>query len=176
MRDLNKCILCGKCIEICNEILQSHTINFGYRSSQVKIIADEDVDLRLSQCLSCGLCVAVCPVGALTDKAAQGKGRTWEFKKVKTICNYCGCGCNFDFNIKDGKVVKVTSNPESIVNGIHLCVKGRFGYDYIHREDRLKTPLIRKNGKLEKASWEEAFQLISDKFLIFQPFSNNHIH
>lgn len=164
VRDLNKCVLCGRCIEICNEILQSHAINFGYRSSKVKIIADEDVDLRRTQCLSCGLCVEVCPVGALTDKTAQGKGRTWEFEKVKTTCNYCGCGCNFDFNIKDGKVIKVTSNPESIVNGIHLCVKGRFGYDYIHREDRLKTPLIRKNGKFEKASWDEALQLISDKF------------
>jgi formate dehydrogenase alpha subunit len=81
-----------------------------------------------------------------------------------TTCNYCGCGCSFDFNVKEGKVVKVTSNPESIVNGINLCVKGRFGYDYIHRNDRLITPLIKKNGKFEKASWEEALQLVSDKF------------
>ena len=164
VRDLNKCILCGRCVEVCNEIQQSHAIDFGYRGSQTKIIAGEDVSLRYSQCVSCGQCVAVCPVGALIDKMAQGKGRTWEFTKIKTTCNYCGCGCNFDFNIKDKKIVKVTSNPRSIVNGIHLCVKGRFGYDYIHREDRLKTPLIRKNGKLKKASWEEAFQLISDKF------------
>ena len=164
VRDLNKCILCGRCVEICNEIQQTHAIDFGYRSSQTKIIADGDVDLRYSQCVSCGQCVAVCPVGALIDKNAQGKGRTWEFTKVKTTCNYCGCGCNFDFNVKDGKVVKVTSNPDSVVNGINLCVKGRFGYDYINRDDRLTTPLIRKNGKLEKASWDEALQLISDKF------------
>jgi formate dehydrogenase alpha subunit len=108
--------------------------------------------------------VAVCPVGALIDKAAQGKGRAWEFTKVKTTCNYCGCGCNFDFNVKEGKVIKVTSNSESVVNGINLCVKGRFGYDYIHRDDRLTTPLIKKKGKFEKASWEEAYQLISSKF------------
>ncbi|MBE3036325.1 MAG: molybdopterin-dependent oxidoreductase, partial [Candidatus Atribacteria bacterium] len=164
LRDLNKCILCGRCVEMCNEIQQTHAIDFGYRSSKTKIIADGDVGLRYSECVSCGQCVAVCPVGALIDKAAQGKGRAWEFKKVKTTCNYCGCGCNFDFNIKDGKVVKVTSNSESVVNGINLCVKGRFGYDYIHRDDRLTTPLIKKNGKFEKASWEEALQLVSDKF------------
>jgi len=164
VRDLNKCILCGRCVEICNEIQQSHAIDFGYRSSKTKIIAGADTGLRYSQCVSCGQCVAVCPVGALIDKAAQGKGRFWEFQKVHTTCNYCGCGCGFDLNIKEGKVVKVTSNPESVVNGINLCVKGRFGNDYIHREDRLTTPLIRKNGKLEPASWEEALSLISDRF------------
>ncbi|GAB4113172.1 MAG: formate dehydrogenase subunit alpha [Candidatus Caldatribacteriota bacterium] len=164
VRDLNKCVLCGRCVEICNEIQQTHAINTGYRSSRSKIIAGLDEGLRYSECVSCGQCVAVCPVGALIDKTAQGKGRSWEFQKVHTTCNYCGCGCGFDLNIKDGRVVKVTSNPDSVVNGINLCVKGRFGNDYIHKEDRLTTPLIRKNGKLEPASWEEALQLISDKF------------
>ncbi len=164
VRDLNKCILCGRCVEICNEIQQSHAIDVGYRGSKTKIIAGADTGLRYSQCVSCGQCVAVCPVGALIDKSAQGKGRAWEFQKVHTTCNYCGCGCGFDLNIKDGKVIKVTSNPASVVNGINLCVKGRFGNDYIQREDRLTTPLIRKNGKLEPASWEEALQLISDRF------------
>ncbi len=164
VRDLNKCVLCGRCVEICNEIQQSRVIDFGYRGLETKIIAGNDRDLKYSECVFCGQCVAVCPVGALIDKAAQGKGRTWEFKKVKTTCNYCGCGCNFDFNVKEGKVVKVTSNPDSVVNEINLCVKGRFAYDYIHRDDRLTTPLIKKNGKFEKASWEEALQLISNKF------------
>ncbi len=178
LRDLNKCILCRRCVEICNEIQQSRAIGFGFRGKKTEVIAGlghklghetkiaassaENPDY--SNCVSCGQCVAVCPVGALTDKAAQGKGRVWEFEKVHTTCNYCGVGCGFDLNIKDGKVVKVTSNPNSIVNGINLCVKGRFGNDYIHREDRLTTPLIRKNGKLEPASWEEALQLISEKF------------
>lgn len=168
IRDLNKCVLCGRCVEICNEIQQSNIIDFGYRGTKTEIIVEGGTDLRNSNCVFCGQCVAVCPVGALIDKEAQGKGRTWEFKKVKTTCNYCGCGCNFDFNIKEGQVVKVTSNSESVVNGINLCAKGRFGYDYIHHKDRLTTPLIRKNGKLEKASWEEALQLISDKFSQFK--------
>jgi len=178
LRDLNKCILCRRCVEVCNEIQQSKAIGVGYRGTNTRIIAglgdklghetkmtvDSKDNPDYSQCVSCGQCVAVCPVGALVDKAAQGKGRAWEFEKVKTTCNYCGCGCNFDFNVKDGKVVKVTSNPDSVVNGLNLCVKGRFGYDYIHREDRLTTPLIRKHGKLEKATWEEALNLISEKF------------
>jgi len=167
-RELDKCVLCGRCVEICNEIQQSNIIDFGYRGTKTEIIVEGGTDLRNSNCVFCGQCVAVCPVGALIDKEAQGKGRTWEFKKVKTTCNYCGCGCNFDFNIKEGQVVKVTSNSESVVNGINLCAKGRFGYDYIHHKDRLTTPLIRKNGKLEKASWEEALQLISDKFNQFK--------
>lgn len=178
LRDLNKCILCRRCVEICNEVQQSHALGIGFRGidSEViaglgnklghesKIAAGSAENPDYSQCVSCGQCVAVCPVGALTDKAAEGKGRVWEFQKIHTTCNYCGCGCGFDLNIKDGKVVKVTSNPDSVVNGINLCVKGRFGNDYIHRDDRLKTPLIRKKGKLEPASWDEALQLISDRF------------
>lgn len=173
IRDLNKCVLCGRCVEICNEVQQSNIIDFGYRGTKTEIVVEGRTDLRNSNCVFCGQCVAVCPVGALIDKNAQGKGRTWEFTKVKTVCNYCGCGCNFDFNIKEGQVVKVTSNSESVVNGINLCAKGRFGYDYIHHEDRLTYPLIRKNGKLEKASWEEALQLISDKFNQFKKESGS---
>jgi formate dehydrogenase alpha subunit len=157
VRDLNKCILCGRCVEICNEIQQTHAIDFGNRGSKTEIIAGLGNSLGFEIKMTPGF-------NALIDKAAQGKGRAWEFTKVKTTCNYCGCGCNFDFNVKEGKVIKVTSNPESVVNGINLCVKGRFGYDYIHRDDRLTTPLIKKKGKFEKASWEEAYQLISSKF------------
>ncbi|MDD4362609.1 MAG: formate dehydrogenase subunit alpha [Atribacterota bacterium] len=178
LRDLNKCILCRRCIEVCNEVQQSKAIGVGFRGSKSEIIAGlgnklgHETNITIgsvenpdySRCVSCGQCVAVCPVGALTDKSAVGKGRVWEFEKVYTTCNYCGCGCGFDLNIKDGKVIKVTSNPDSIVNGINLCVKGRFGNDYINREDRIKTPLARKNGKLEPVTWEEALDLISDKF------------
>ena len=173
VRELDKCVLCGRCVEICNEIQQSNILDFGYRGIKTEIVVDGGVDLKNSNCVFCGQCVAVCPVGALTDKEAQRKGRTWEFEKIKTTCNYCGCGCNFDFNIKEGQVVKVTSNSESVVNGINLCAKGRFGYDYIHHKDRLTTPLIRKNGKLEKASWEEALQLVSDKFTKIKKESGN---
>ena len=173
VRELDKCVLCGRCVKICNEIQQSNIIDFGYRGTKTEIIVEGGTDLRNSNCVFCGQCVAACPVGALIDKEAQGKGRTWEFKKVKTTCSYCGCGCNFDFNVKEGKVVKVTSNSESVVNGINLCVKGRFGYDYIHRNDRLTTPLIKKSGKFEKASWDEAYRLISDKFAQIKKESGN---
>ena len=84
----------------------------------------------------------------MTPKIATGRGREWEFKKINTICPYCGVGCRFDLNIKDEKIVKVTSYSENPVNGIALCVKGRFGFDFVSHPDRLKTPLIKRNGKL----------------------------
>lgn len=82
-------------------------------------------------------------------------------KKVRTTCPFCGVGCNFDLNVKNGKVIGVTSNCDSPVNGRLLCVKGRFGVDYIHSNQRLTTPLVRKNGKLEPASWDEALDFIA---------------
>lgn len=116
-----------------------------------------------SDCVYCGSCVAVCPVGALTEKGMIGKGRRWEVQKVKTVCPYCGTGCTIDLNVKDGRVIGVTGNPEGDVNGRFLCVKGRFGYQFIHSEDRLRTPLIKRNGKFEEATWDEAINLVAAK-------------
>lgn len=160
LRDTNKCILCGKCVRVCDEIQGRHIIDFMYRGFNTKIGPAFDVGLGESACVGCGSCVAVCPVGALTEKNMRGKGRSWEIEKIKTTCPYCGCGCNFDLNVHDGKVIGVSSNEESDVNGRHLCVKGRFGYDFIHSEKRLSSPLIKKDGKLCEASWEEAFETI----------------
>lgn len=164
VRDTNKCILCGKCVRVCDEIQGRHVMDFMYRGFNTKVGPAYDMGLGESNCVSCGSCVAVCPVGALTEKNMRGKARPWEVTKVKTTCSYCGCGCNFDLNVKDGKVVGVTSNESSSVNGRHLCVKGRFGYDFIHSPERLTTPLIRKNGELVEASWDEALSLVASKF------------
>jgi formate dehydrogenase alpha subunit len=108
--------------------------------------------------------VAVCPVGALTEKNMAGKGRKWEIEKVRTTCPYCGTGCTFDLNVKDGEVIGVTTFPEAEVNGRALCVKGRFGTGFIHHPDRLTQPLIKKDGEFVTASWEEALSLIAEKF------------
>jgi len=162
VRDLNKCILCGKCVRACAEIQGKNVVDFAYRGFGTKISPPMDVTLAGSDCVFCGNCAAVCPVGALQEKDLRRRARTWEVKKVQTTCPYCGTGCNFDLNVKDGKVAGVTS-CDGDVNGRALCVKGRFGYGFIHHPDRLTRPLIKKDGVLAEASWEEAIQLVAAK-------------
>lgn len=164
LRDNNKCILCGKCVRVCAEIQGQDVLDFAYRGFNTKVTPALDLGYGESSCVSCGSCVAVCPVGALVEKNMVGKARPWEVTKVQTTCPYCGCGCNFDLNVKDGKVVGVTSNPNSVVNGRHLCVKGRFGYDFIHSPQRLTNPLVRKNGQLVEVSWAEATAYVAQRF------------
>ncbi|BBB89776.1 putative formate dehydrogenase [Methylomusa anaerophila] len=164
VRDMNKCILCGRCIRMCEELHGCSVIDFAYRGFNTKVAPALDTTYKESSCVFCGNCVAVCPVGALEEKAMMGKGRSWEITKVKTTCPFCGVGCNFDLNVKDGQVIGVTSNPTSAVNGRLTCVKGRFGTDYIHSPERLTTPLIKKNGEFVEATWDEALDLVASKF------------
>lgn len=165
-RDMNKCILCGKCVRVCAEIAGRNVYDFTSRGFTTKVAPALDAGLgefEESRCVSCGSCVAVCPVGAIVEKNMQGKGRLWEAQRIKTTCPYCGCGCNFDLNVRDGKVIGVTSNPSSVVNGRHLCVKGRFGYDFINSPDRLKAPLIKKDGDFAEVSWDEALGYVASR-------------
>jgi formate dehydrogenase alpha subunit len=172
IRDLNKCILCRRCIRACDEIQNRRVLNVANRGFETKIIADFDVLLQDSTCEFCGQCVVVCPVGALTPKIAAGMGREWEFKKVNTVCPYCGVGCRFDLNIKDEKIIKITSNLKNSVNGIALCVKGRFGFDFVNHPDRLKHPLIKREGEFKEASWDEALEYIANKFITIKEKEN----
>lgn len=165
VRDMNKCILCGKCIRVCEEIQGNNAIDFAFRGFSSKVgpaMGTTLSDTELSNCVFCGNCIAVCPVGALTEKAMLGKGRQWEVEKFTTTCPYCGVGCQFDLNVKDGKVIGVTST-QGDVNGRFLCVKGRFGYGFIHHPDRLTTPLIKKDGEFVEATWDEAIGLVVKK-------------
>lgn len=164
IRDLNKCILCGKCIRACAEITCNDIIDFTYRGFHTKVTPFGDTPYVESDCVFCGNCVSVCPTGALTEKQMHGKGRRWEMEKVKTTCPFCGTGCNFDLCVKDGKVVGVASNPSSPVNGRALCIKGRFGWDFVHSDKRLTTPLIKRDGEFKPDTWEEAFELIATRF------------
>lgn len=162
-RDLNKCILCGKCVRVCQEIQGRHVVDFSYRGFATKVTAPFDAALGESDCVACGSCVAVCPTGALSEAMMRGRGRAWEVGKVRTTCPYCGCGCNFDLNVRDNRVVGVTSNPESPVNGRHLCVKGRFGYDFVHSPERLTTPLIKEKGEFKAVSWQTALDCVAGR-------------
>jgi formate dehydrogenase major subunit/formate dehydrogenase alpha subunit len=118
--------------------------NLANRGFKSKLVAGADQFLLDARCESCGQCVAYCPVGALYDKMSVGAGRVSQVKKVLTTCPYCGVGCNFDLNVKDGRVIRVTSNPNAPVNGMALCVKGRYGFDFVHHPDRLTQPLVRR--------------------------------
>ncbi len=164
-RDLSKCVLCGRCVRACLEVQVNGVIEVARRGSDAFISTFDDNPLKDSNCVFCGECVAACPTGALIEKEAKFRGRPWEVDKVVTTCGYCGVGCQLELNVKDGQVVKVTSNHEIPgPNKGSLCVKGRFGYDFIHHPDRLTTPLIKEKGKFRKASWNEALKLVADQF------------
>ncbi len=158
-RDQSKCILCGKCVRVCKEIQVTSAIDFTGRGFKSKITTGFDNPIDYKNCRLCGQCITACPTGALVNKQLKGI-RPWEVKKVRTTCPFCGTGCNFDLNVKDGKVVGVTPNPDSPVNGKSLCVKGRYHIDFINSPDRLTKPLIKKNGEFVESSWEEAMDLV----------------
>ncbi len=162
--DFNKCILCTRCVRACAEIQGRNVWGVAYRGFNDRIVAGADVTMLEAGCESCGACAAYCPTGALTDKPSRGSGRAYQMKKVTTTCVYCGVGCQLDLNVKGGKVVKVTSNAKAPVNGMALCVKGRYGYDFIHHKDRLTKPLIKKDGAFVESTWDEALTLVAQKF------------
>jgi formate dehydrogenase alpha subunit len=162
--DPSKCIVCGRCVNICHDVVMAGTIDMTGRSFFVKPDTAFGKPLTPDICLFCGQCVSTCPVGALVEKQSRGKGRSHEMKKVKTTCTYCGTGCNFFLNVKDGQVIKVTSDYDAPVNQGNLCIKGRFGYEFIHHQDRFTTPLIREGDDFRPASWDEALDLVATRF------------
>jgi predicted molibdopterin-dependent oxidoreductase YjgC len=163
VRDFSRCIQCGRCVQACNEVQVNNAINFGYRGPESKIVAAGDRPLKDSECVFCGECVQVCPVGALVEKDVRYRVRPWETTPVKTTCSYCGVGCQIYLHVKDNRVVKVTGVEESPPNYGSLCVKGRFGFDFIHSSDRLTTPLIKENGRFREAGWDEALNRVATR-------------
>ena len=165
VRDYNKCVLCERCVRACDEIAEIQAIDYSKRGFNTKVSTPFDGVLQESDCVFCGQCVEVCPTGALTEKKSQGMGRSWEMKKVRTTCPYCGVGCQIWLHVKDDRIVKATPVKDAQPNRGRLCVKGRFGYDFIYSEERLKTPLIMgEDGKHREATWDEALDLIATKF------------
>ena len=163
MRDFSRCIQCGRCVQACNEVQVNQAIHFGYRGAATKIIAAGDRPYINSDCVFCGECVQACPVGALVEKDARYEARPWETQKVRTTCSYCGVGCQIYLHVKNNRVVKASGVEDVAPNFGSLCVKGRFGFDFIHSADRLKTPLIKENGTFREASWDEALDLVAGK-------------
>jgi formate dehydrogenase alpha subunit len=164
LRDYSKCIMCTRCVRVCEEVTAARALTVIDRAWEAKIGTTFDGDLADSPCVFCGQCVMVCPVGALTSRVSAGRGREFENEKVVTTCSYCGTGCTLELNVKDGRVVGVTSNRTeewSPVNHGALCVKGRFGWDFINSSDRLTKPLIKEEGGFREASWDEALELVA---------------
>jgi predicted molibdopterin-dependent oxidoreductase YjgC len=165
-RDMEKCILCGQCVRVCDEIQGVGAIDFAYRGLKTKICPPFEKDLN---CEFCGQCVAICPTGALTGKMWAHRGRQ-KFKEVDTVCPYCGCGCNLTLFIRRNEVIRISSKENTISKG-WLCAKGRFGYEFINSPDRLKKPLIRIGPKdrsandsvFKEAEWDEALDYIASR-------------
>jgi formate dehydrogenase alpha subunit len=166
-RDLTKCIMCGRCVRACHEIQGVTAIDYAYRGFDLKPATFQDRGLTDSPCVSCGLCVSLCPVGALSDKSTRNLGK--ETSKVRTTCTYCGVGCSIYLSVRDQHILGVSPCPEDSVNGISLCVKGRYGFDFVHHPDRLKSPLIKKEGELTEAGWDEALDLVATKLKGYKP-------
>jgi len=159
--DRNKCILCRRCVRACNYLQCNGAIALNGRGFTSVVSTAAKKEIEASTCVSCGNCVSNCPTGALIPKRKQSLIGA---EKVLTVCNYCGVGCSVYLIVKNGKVIDVEPANGGANRGL-LCVKGRFGLKFMEHPDRLKTPLIRKDGVLTEASWEEAYSLITSKIL-----------
>jgi predicted molibdopterin-dependent oxidoreductase YjgC len=154
----SRCILCLRCVSACRELTGARALNVD------KVESGPMISVNPDKCVSCGQCVQVCPVGALTEDKHPIRWRPWNIRKVRTTCPYCGVGCQQLLHIQDDRIVSVSGVEDGAPNMGRLCVKGRFGYDFIYSEERLKTPLIRENGRFREASWDEALDLVADTF------------
>ncbi len=156
--DMNRCILCGKCVRTCDEIQFLHALDLAYRGYETKVSPDFDQPWVESICENCGQCEAKCPVGAIYERARLEGAPSAE---TRTICAYCGVGCGLYLLTRGERVVGVRGDPENPVNEGRLCVKGRFGYDFINHPERLTSPLIKEGGRFVESTWEEALDLVA---------------
>ena len=161
-RDYNLCILCGRCVRVCQEVRGAGAVDFTYRGSRALVGTAFDRPLTDAGCQFCGACVDVCPTGALMDAANEWEGKP--DSSVATICPYCGVGCQLKVELKDGRITRTVPDMEGPANCGQACVKGRYGIvEFVHSPERLTDPLVRKDGKLVKVSWEEALKLVAEK-------------
>ncbi len=153
------CILCGKCVRVCDEVVGANAIDYADRGFTSYIATPFNIPLADSDCVFCGSCVQVCPTAALLPRSKIGQGREWELERKRTICGYCGVGCSVEFALNQGRIIYAQGFPGAPVNGEFLCVKGRFGWDFAANPERLTRPLIRKDLAFELGLSDEPWQM-----------------
>ncbi len=165
LRDYDRCIYCYRCTRICNEVEQAHAIVPGGHGFNSRITTMQERGLEETTCTFCGQCINTCPTGALADLPRVGKAKASDItRSVPTVCPYCGTGCLIKLDIADEHIVGVRPDFSSPVSRGSLCIKGQFGWEFVHAPDRLTTPLVRRNGELQPASWDEAYGVITERF------------
>jgi predicted molibdopterin-dependent oxidoreductase YjgC len=161
LRDLSKCISCGLCVRVCQQVQGVGTYEFQGVGSVARPATCMDRAVENSVCEFCGLCASLCPVGALIEKPSLHRG--YEDKRVVTTCPYCGVGCSIELRVRENRIIGAGAGVPNSVNGHSLCVKGRFGLDFVHHPDRLTRPLVRREGELVEVSWEEAVDHVASR-------------
>jgi formate dehydrogenase alpha subunit len=159
LRDHQYCILCSRCVRVCNEVIGADAIELVGRGFESHVATPFDGPMIDSSCVYCGSCVQVCPTAALMPVSRQGKGREWELDRTKTICGYCGVGCEIEYAKRNGEIVYAQAAADAPVNGEFLCSKGRYGWDFAAHPERLTKPLIRRDVAYDLGLTEEAWQL-----------------
>jgi NADH-quinone oxidoreductase subunit G len=158
--DAPRCILCFRCVRVCDEGMDVKALGVGMRGANSVIIPNRQDHL---ECEECGMCIDICPVGALTSGTYRYKTRPWEMQYVSTVCAHCSNGCKTTLSVRNHEILRANNRDLSGINKDFLCVKGRFGFDFTKHPDRIKQPLIRKSDKLVPVSWEEAAQFAATR-------------
>src|ERR1700756_3550575 len=158
--DAPRCILCFRCVRVCDEGMDVKALGVGQRGASSVIIPNREDSL---ECVECGMCIDICPVGALTSRTYRYHARPWEMQYVPTVCTHCSNGCKTTLSVRNHEILRANNRDLSGFNGDFLCAKGRFAFDYTRHPERLTQPLIRLDGRLEPASWEEALQTVASR-------------
>ena len=160
--DLSKCINCYSCVRACDEVQGQFVLSMAGRGFDSKIIKGHDQSFFDSECVSCGACSQACPTSAISDVFESKSIVTAE--KTRTICTYCGVGCNLEVSTSNGEIQSITAPYDAEVNQGHTCLKGRYAFKFYNHPERLQSPLIKRNGKFEEVSWDEAYDHIASNF------------
>src|SRR5208337_3705224 len=156
--DAPRCILCFRCVRVCDEGMDVKALGVGMRGANSIIIPNREDHL---ECEECGMCIDICPVGALTSGTYRYKTRPWEMTYVSTVCTHCSNGCKTTLSVRNNEILRANNRDLSGFNKDFLCAKGRFGFDFTKHSERLKLPLVRRDGKLMPSSWEDALAEVS---------------